>query len=205
MRKIFIFDVDGVLLNLWIVMKASYESYINKNLSDDEWDEIIESFLKNPAPYKDFGEYFDNSGRFDMLPPMDPYMANLIFFKLFPRYADLAIITSINNRDDLKERRRRNIKAIYGNIFKEIICVGRGNSKEEEIIKLVKGYDFSLFIDDNLKNVAKSVGLVDCPVWYENKHHLFQLEEIDPSGIHMIKDAKELEELIVKQCGPLTK
>lgn len=48
MKKLFIFDADGVLLNLWDAMKQVYEEYTQKALSQQEWDNIIIDFLHNP-------------------------------------------------------------------------------------------------------------------------------------------------------------
>lgn len=204
MKKIAIFDVDGVLLDLWAVMKQPYSEYVKREISDEEWDEIIEDFLHDPRPYFEFGNFFDNSPYFDRLPPTSYEMIKLVTSLKLSGF-DLAIITSIKDTEELVARREENIRKVYGSAFSKIICVGRGNSKEQEIVKLAKDYDFSMFCDDTLKNAAKSVGLVTLPVWYENKHNLFQLEEIDPKGISCASNAKELKELIISHVGDLKK
>ena len=59
--KLFIFDVDGVLLDLWATMKGVYEEFTSQKLSQSQWDAVIADYLRDPVPYRQFGEYFDNS------------------------------------------------------------------------------------------------------------------------------------------------
>ena len=70
MKKLFIFDGDGVLLDLWGAMKSVYEQYTGTLLTTAEWDKVIIDFLHNPYPYAEFGRYFDASTTFGTLPPV---------------------------------------------------------------------------------------------------------------------------------------
>lgn len=64
MKRLFIFDVDGVLLDLWTSMRAVFANYHGMSLSDEDWDNIIEDFLHDPEPYLEFGDYFHQSQTF---------------------------------------------------------------------------------------------------------------------------------------------
>lgn len=70
-KKLFIFDADGVLLDLWGSMKSVYEEFFSQKLSSREWDGVIADYLRNPEPYALFGQYFDNTDALTRLPPVN--------------------------------------------------------------------------------------------------------------------------------------
>ncbi len=53
--KLFIFDVDGVLLDLWATMKGVYEKFTSQKLGQSQWDDVIADYLRDPVPYRQFG------------------------------------------------------------------------------------------------------------------------------------------------------
>ncbi|MFR6465286.1 MAG: hypothetical protein ACLUQJ_07285 [Alphaproteobacteria bacterium] len=97
MKKLFIFDGDGVLLDLWGAMKSVYEQYTGTLLTTAEWDKVIIDFLHNPYPYAEFGRYFDASTTFGNLPPVKG-MPELVNYAYSCGY-NLAVITSVDNTE----------------------------------------------------------------------------------------------------------
>ena len=145
MKRLFIFDVDGVLLDLWPAMRSVFACYYNMSLSDKDWDDIIDDFLHNPQPYLEFGEYFSQSQTFKNLLPVKG-MPELVF-SLSNHCFDLAIVSSADPA--YIEQRRQNIKEHYADCFEKIICVGMKQTKEEALRQVASGYDEVFFVDDN--------------------------------------------------------
>ncbi len=203
-KKVFIFDVDGVLLNLWIIMRFAYAEFHKKEISEEEWDEIIEDFLHDPLPYLKFGDYFDHSKWFASLPPLNDEMLH------FPTYLkangfDIVIVTSTNDKPEVVEARKQNLHTVYGNIFDKIIFVGRANSKEEALKSIAEKYEVSFFCDDSLKNICKAKAIVTHPIWFENKHHLFMLNNMDVADTYSAANVSTIKKIIVRSGIPLSK
>lgn len=193
MKKLVIFDVDGVLLNLWPSMRNVFANYHQMSLSDEDWDNIIEDFLQNPAPYLEFGDYFHRSETFRNLLPVQG-MPELVF-ELRDRGFDLAIISSSN--PDFIKQRCRNLEEHYADCFEKVICVGMKQTKEEALRQTAEGYDEVFFIDDNPRHLTDSVGIVTTPIWMENKHHQFIWESINITGIEIAKTPKDIRNIVL--------
>lgn len=189
-KKLFIFDVDGVLLDLWGTMKGVYEDFFSQKLSQREWDQVICDYLRNPEPYALFGQHFDNSDALTRLLPVNG-MPELVC-NLQKLGFDLAIITSISDREDIKNKRRLNLEQIYGNVFVKMFCTGRGASKSMALIDAVQGYDITFFCDDHPKNAELGKGIITYPLWMSNKHHKPIWKKIDQTGIYEVKSADEI-------------
>ncbi len=188
MKKLFIFDVDGVLLDLWTSMRPVFANYHGMSLSDEDWDNIIEDFLHDPEPYLEFGNYFQQSLTFRNLLPVKG-MPELVF-ELRNRCFDLAIVSSCDPNFSLQ--RRKNIEEHYADCFEKVICVGMKQTKEEALRQAADGYDEVFFIDDNPRHLSDSLGIVTCPIWKENKHHLFLWQSIDNTGIKKAQSARDI-------------
>mgnify|MGYP004714849529 FL=1 len=169
MKRLFIFDVDGVLLDLWPAMRSVFACYYNMSLSDKDWDDIIDDFLHNPQPYLEFGEYFSQSQTFKNLLPVKG-MPELVF-SLSNHCFDLAIVSSADSA--YIEQRRQNIKEHYADCFEKIICVGMKQTKEEALRQVASGYDEVFFVDDNPRHLFESIGIVTCPIWLETNIIVF--------------------------------
>lgn len=115
MKRLFIFDVDGVLLDLWTSMRAVFANYHGMSLSDEDWDNIIGDFLHDPKPYLEFGDYFHQSQTFRNLLPIKG-MPELVF-ELRDRCFDLAIISSSD--PNFAAQRRKNIEEHYADCFEK--------------------------------------------------------------------------------------
>ncbi len=196
MKKLFIFDADGVLLNLWDAMKQVYEEYTQKALSQQEWDNIIIDFLHNPQPYAEFGRFYDASPTFGNLQPVTG-MQDLVNFADSQGY-DLTVITSVGTTQDALSRRSENIWCHYGNKLSNICCVGRLGSKEDALREKVRGYDKVLFCDDHPKNLMISRGIVTTPIWLKNPHHQFIWDKSDCSGIEIAESVNDLRRIILE-------
>lgn len=194
MKRLFIFDVDGVLLNLWGPMKDVFEEFTGQKLSQGLWDGVIFDYLKNPAPYMEFGRYFDNSDILTKLPAM-PDMPELVQ-KLKAQGFDLAIVTSVSDKEEIKSKRAQNLLQVFGDVFDKLVCTERGGSKKQALQEVVKGYDQTFFCDDHPKNAALGKGVVTFPLWFQNKYHEPIWEQIDHSGIIPVKNAEDILKLV---------
>ena len=139
--KLFIFDVDGVLLDLWATMKGVYEEFTSQKLSQSQWDAVIADYLRDPVPYRQFGEYFDNSDAMGALSAVDGMPELVRKLKLLD--FDLMIITSVTDREDITCKRESNLSRIFGDVFDRIIYTGRGSSKAAALEEAAKGYHVS--------------------------------------------------------------
>lgn len=189
-EKLFIFDVDGVLLDLWTPMKKVFEEYEQITLTDKAWDNIVADYLQNPFPYMEFGRFFDASDTIRNLPPIKgmPKLVNDLKAQGF----DLAIITSISNKEEIKNKRIENLKKFYGDVFDKLICVERGGSKEQALRDVAADYQISFFCDDHPKNALLSKGIVTKPLWFENKYQRHIWKQIDHSGIGFVGSAEDI-------------
>lgn len=194
-KKLFIFDVDGVLLDLWTPMKDVYEEYNGFILTNDEWNKVIADYLRNPAPYMKFGEFFDASNVVSNLPPIKG-MPELVA-KLKSEGFDLAIITSISNKDEIKSKRIFNLRKYYGDAFDKIICVERGGSKEQALREAAEGYQLSVFCDDHPKNVLLSKGIVTMPLWFVNQHLKYIWDQIEKDGLDYVDNAEDIQDIFI--------
>lgn len=189
-KKLFIFDADGVLLDLWGSMKSVYEEFFSQKLSSREWDGVIADYLCNPEPYALFGQYFDNTDALTRLPPVNG-MPDLVK-SLKELGFDLAVATAVSDREDIRSKRLFNLEQVYGNVFTQIFCTGRGASKTMALIDAVREYDVTFFCDDHPKNAALGKGIVSWPLWMSNKHQLPIWKKIDQTGIYEVKSANEI-------------
>lgn len=194
--KLFIFDVDGVLLDLWATMKGVYEEFTSQKLSQSQWDDVIADYLRDPVPYRQFGEYFDNSDAMASLSAVHGMPELVRKLKLLD--FDLMIITSVTDREDITRKRESNLSHIFGDVFDRIIYTGRGSSKAAALKEAAKGYHVSFFCDDHPKNAAAGRGIVTHPLWFANPHQRPIWEKIDREGIIEIRSAEEIFELAKK-------
>ncbi len=194
--KLFIFDVDGVLLDLWATMKGVYEEFTSQKLSQSQWDDVIADYLRDPVPYRQFGEYFDNSDAMASLSAVHGMPELVRKLKLLD--FDLMIITSVTDREDITRKRESNLSHVFGDVFDRIIYTGRGSSKAAALEEAAKGYHVSFFCDDHPKNAAAGRGIVTYPLWFANPHQRPIWEKIDREGIIEIRSAEEIFELAKK-------
>lgn len=193
MKRLFIFDVDGVLLDLWTSMRPAFANYHGMSLSDEDWNNIIDDFLHNSEPYMEFCDYFHQSQTFRSLLPIKG-MPELVF-ELRNRCFDLVVISSCDA--DLAEPRHKNLEEHYANCFEKVVCVGMRLPKKNALRQVAAGYDEVFFLDDNPRHLSDSLGIVTCPIWKENRHHLFLWQSIDHSGIQKAQSVKDILNIVL--------
>ena len=193
MRKLFIFDVDGVLLDLWGPMKSVYEEYVGKLLTQEEWDKSIIDFLHSPKTYSGFGQYFEEKEIVRDLPPINGMILLALELKLAG--FDLAIISSASNK--ALDKRIENITKYFGNNFNEIICVGMEVTKEDALRNISQGYDVTYFCDDHPHNVILSHKLGITSLWMKNYHQDFLWNNNQPKEIISVSSANDIYNLLL--------
>ena len=188
-KKIAIFDVDEVLLDMWGPMHKMLEDFQQRKISDEEWVRIIRDFDRDPKPYFEFGKYFMGSPVFERLNAkrgMKQVLKNLAAGGW-----DLAIVTAAPPAKEVELKRRKNLYYAFGDVFKSIDCVG-SKDKKARIADLAGKYEESMFVDDNPAIVQQSVGLVTHPVWRYNLPHSYALDKLDLSKAKVAKTSNDI-------------
>ena len=188
-KKIAIFDVDEVLLDMWGPMHKMLEDFQRRKISEDEWVQIIRDFDRDPRPYFEFGKYFMSSDTFERLNAKRGMKD--VLKKLADNGWDLAIVTSAPPTKEVELKRRKNLHYAFGDIFKSIDCVG-SKDKKSRIADLAEKYEESMFVDDNPAIVQQSVGIVTHPVWRYNLPHSYALDKLDLSKAQVAKTSNDI-------------
>ncbi len=183
-----IFDVDGVLLDMWTAMKDMYEKHYGMKLVGDSWIDIVKDYERNPFKYMEFGKIFELSDVFENLKPLPG--SRLVVNKL-KRDFDLHILTAAS--DSVRDKRIKNIEQVFGkNIFSDINCVG-GSCKSTLLKQYSEHYEYTAFVDDHPKNIIASTGVVTQPIWFENNVYLHAGDKMDYKHV---KPAKNILDII---------
>lgn len=193
MKKIALFDADGVLFNMWDPMKDMYQDYFSVSLSMQEWINVIRDFDANPLPYKDFGLYFMGSKTFSELPAMEG-MPSLIKDMKNDGW-ELGIISASSPIDRFQTHREQNAALHYGDAFSTVHCIG-SKDKDEMLRHYAKDYDIVAFCDDHPKNVARSTPVVTIPIWRENIPLSYRKDEMDFSRVHVASSADDIRSIL---------
>ncbi len=69
---------------------------------------------------------------------------------------DFIALTCVSKCKNAASMRERNLKAHYSDGFKEVICLGARESKEEALKKLNKEYNVLFFVDDQSKHIIEA-------------------------------------------------
>lgn len=188
-KKIAVFDVDEVLLDMWGPMHKMLEDFQQRKIDDEEWVQIIRDFDCDPRPYFEFGKYFMNSPIFERLNAKRGMKQ--VLQALTASGWDLAIVTSAPPAKEVELKRRRNLHFAFGDVFKSIDCVD-SKDKKSHISALAGRYEESMFVDDNPAIVQQSVGLVTHPVWRYNLPHSYALDKLDLSKANIAKTSYDI-------------
>lgn len=188
-KKIAIFDVDEVLLDMWGPMHKMLEDFQRRKISDEAWLQIIRDFDKDPRPYFEFGKHFMGSETFERLNAKRGMKQ--VLRGLSDAGWDLAIVTSAPPAKEVELKRRRNLYRAFGDVFRSIDCVG-SKDKKGRIAALAAQYDESMFVDDNPAIVQQSVGIVNHPVWRYNLPHSYVLDKLDLTRAKVAKTSYDI-------------
>ncbi|MFI3241954.1 MAG: hypothetical protein R3Y43_05245 [Alphaproteobacteria bacterium] len=165
MKRVIILDVDGVLLNHLKSMKIAYPEFVGRKISDEKWEEVVWQYQRDPKSLQAFGQFWGQEKFFSKVPPMFG-MQKCVKSLLMLGY-DLYVVTSVP--EHLKSIRAKNLQDVFGDVFKEVVCVG-SFSKKEAINNIVSQYQTSFFVDDSVKHLEEAYGLVDKCIWMSNQY-----------------------------------
>jgi FMN phosphatase YigB (HAD superfamily) len=123
---------------------------------------------------------------------------------------DFIALTCLSKNKKTINKRKRNLQNVYGNVFKDVICIGFGQSKEPDLFKLKQTENVVTFIDDREQHIKESISAGIKPIlfsrgvenplhcvndtfqtkkcWTEIKEHL--LLELDLNKIIINKKSK---------------
>lgn len=180
MDKLFVFDVDQVLLNMYQPLVAAYEKYIGRETSHQETLDNIRRFEEDPRPYMDFAMQFQHSPAFGSLGPM-PGAVQLVA-DLAAAGFELAIVTAASSDPEIFEKRRQNLLNVFGDVFMHHHHTSL-SSKEGSLKTLCAGYRQSFFIDDKPSHVNEAIGAAGTAIWLENPFFDFSRDTLSPRAV----------------------
>lgn len=198
--KTALFDIDGVLLDMWKPMHSLYQDFHGRKVGQQEWLDTIRDFELNPAPYADFRVYFSTSPEYSALPKKIGMDTVIKTFK--QNNFDIFLITAGMADEQSKIKRQENLISNFGNIFTDTIYTGLG-SKKDAIKQIASSYDYSIFIDDTPKHVQASVGLVNESIWLHNPQLENHKNEMDISKIKIAYKPVDILNIAVKSFNIL--
>lgn len=70
---------------------------------------------------------------------------------------DFVALSCLSTEQDLINQRIKNLEKVYGKIYKDVICIDYGQSKEPELVKLNNQEDVIVFVDDREKHIQESI------------------------------------------------
>lgn len=147
-------DVDGVLLD-WL---AGFEEYLldqaphlHKDFSGLSHVENLEQLLgMDSDQMHDWIYKFHMSEPFAYLKPL-PHAVSAI--NTLAPWCKISCITASGSHPQSVRSRERNLHAVFGDVFDEIICVERSVDKPPHLHKFEPGY----WVEDQLKNALMGV------------------------------------------------
>lgn len=70
---------------------------------------------------------------------------------------DFIALSCLSKNRKLIQQRERNLYSVYGDIFKDVICIGFNESKEHELARLNQEENVLTFIDDREKHIREAI------------------------------------------------
>ena len=80
---------------------------------------------------------------------------------------DFIALSCISKNRQIINKRKRNLQSVYGDIFKDVICIGFGQSKEFDLIRLKEQENVITFIDDREKHIKESISAGIKPILFK--------------------------------------
>ncbi len=196
--KIVLFDVDGVLLDLWTPM---YLFWKQDQFSKGKYprisrfvEEEVYGYYKDTKSYSGYiSGLFENQDTFENLRPKKGMVETVHALKKMGY--DLAVITAASNDKMVRTKRCKNLFKVFGDVFNQIHCIG--SDKKGDLIKSYASlYKESAFCDDNPGNVQQSVGVVTYPVWRFNQSLAPLLNRLDVENSSVMYNSADLLEIV---------
>lgn len=154
-------DIDGVVLDWEEAFSAWMEHRGHKQIGDakSHYDMHTRYGLEKSIS-KNLVEQFNSSAAIGFLPPLRDaqYYIKLMHEK---HKVQFIAVTSLSTDPYAQKLRKRNLAKLFGdNAFKEVICLGCGDDKDEVLAELSEQYCGNYWIEDKVKNaeVGDSVG-----------------------------------------------
>jgi FMN phosphatase YigB (HAD superfamily) len=153
--KHIVFDVDGVLLDWstgflrWVESTTDYRLDAESKCDTYEMSSWFVGMAKQDL-YKLIEEF---NGYPRALLPLDGSKSALLDF--YCEGWEISILTAFGSCPEQSDFRQGYLKALFGDIFKEIRVLGLGACKEDAL----KDMKPDIFVEDNLEHAEKSIAL----------------------------------------------
>lgn len=96
---------------------------------------------------------------------------------------DFIALSCISKNRQIINKRKRNLQNVYGEIFKDVICIGFGQSKEPDLIRLKEQENVITFIDDREKHIKESISAGIKPILF--KRGIDNIEHCPENSYHV--------------------
>jgi len=168
-------DIDGVVLDWEEAYSAWMEHRGHKQSSDakSHYDMHTRYGLEKSVS-KNLVEQFNSSAAIGFLPPMRDaqYYIKLMHEK---HQVQFIAVTSLSTDPYARKLRKRNLAKLFGdNVFKEVICLGCGDDKDEVLSELAKQYKGSYWIEDKAHNARVGADLGFNTLLMEHKYNMLE-------------------------------
>lgn len=168
-------DIDGVVLDWEEAYSAWMEHRGHKQTSDakSHYDMHTRYGLEKSVS-KNLVEQFNSSAAIGFLPPMRDaqYYIKLMHEK---HQVQFIAVTSLSTDPYARKLRKRNLAKLFGdNVFKEVICLGCGDDKDEVLAELAKQYKGNYWIEDKAQNARVGADLGFNTLLMEHKYNMLE-------------------------------
>lgn len=171
-NKIILCDVDGVLLN-WMERFTTYMIDEGYSIHQDEHNqyELGKVFnISDEEALKRISTFNDGDWRFGTLQAFDGAEEAMSILSTLG-YSFVAI-TSCSERSEVVGLRKANLYNVFGDIFKEVHCIGVNQNK----MPILKKYEPTFWIEDRFRHVVEGVeaghiGILIDRQWNQDEHH----------------------------------
>ncbi len=171
-KKVIVTDCDGVLLD-WEEGFGVWMEHNGHNIVPDGkliYD-ISERYGMDTVTGKQMVKQFNQSAAMGFLPPLRDaqYYVKLLSEKHQYKFV---VLTSLSLDPYAKMLRERNLKKIFGDCFKDVICLDTGADKDEALMELSKKYKDCWWIEDKPDNAVAGVGAGFRSILIEHGHNM---------------------------------
>ena len=108
---------------------------------------------------------------------------------------DFIALSCLSKNRQIINKRKRNLKNVYGDIFKDVICIGFGQSKEPDLIRLKEQENVITFIDDREKHIQESISAGIKPILF--KRGIEDVECCPENSYHVKKCWSDIKESVL--------